>query len=185
MNVAFLAGLLILGSPQQPAAAPPDRIKTIVQAIDERIKDQADLWFDDGDYPACIQLLRFRYDMHPSDYEAATDLGWMLENVQEWNDALSVYQRFRRENPRDADSTFPEANYYFAKGMYEKVTPLLEPSITKKPHPNSFRLLAHAYERLNKLRDSRRVWESYLKLHPTDEAAKRNLERVIKKLGGS
>ncbi len=145
---------------------------------------QVDVWFKEGDYPRLIQLLRFRIEVYPNDYDLATDLGWMLQNVERRPDALEVYRRYAKLNPNDPDGPFPEANYYFQQKEYDKVPPLLEPTLSMKPHPNSYRILAHAYERSGKLQDSKRVWELYLSRHPDDETAKNNLKRVIGKIGG-
>jgi hypothetical protein len=53
-----------------------------------------------------------------------------------------------------------------------------------KPHANNYRTLAHAYERMNQLQDSKRVWQAMLLVYPKDLPAKNNLERVEKKLRG-
>jgi tetratricopeptide (TPR) repeat protein len=155
-----------------------DRVKAIMGAIHTRIESQSDVWFDKGEFPRVVQLLRVQHGLDPNDYDIATNLGWMLENVEEWNEALAVYVRFRKLNPGDPDASYPEANFYFQKKAYAKVPPLLEPSIDKQPHPNSYRILAHAFERMKMYGDSKRIWQKYLKRFPNDGAAKVNLKRV-------
>jgi tetratricopeptide (TPR) repeat protein len=160
------------------------RMNAIWGAVRERVDRQNDKWFDDGDYPRCIQALLIAQPLFPSDYEIATSLGWLLESIQVPDQALAVYSRYRKDNPNDADAAEPEATFYFKRKAYAKVPPLLEPTLNaaKRPHPNSFRILAHAYERLGQLRDSKRIWELYLESAPNDEAAKRNLSRVVGKI---
>jgi len=143
---------------------------------------QCDYWFEDGDYPKAVQLLRFRFELHPHDYEIATDLGWMFENVEEPVRAIQVYQTYRKNNPQDPDAALPEASYYLRKRMYDKIPPLLQPALSRNPHPNVYRTLAHAYERMERLKESESVWVTYLKRYPNDGAAKNNLARVRKKL---
>ena len=63
-------------------------------------------------------------------------------------------------------------------------TTLVVPTLERHLHPNSYRILAHSYERLGRFKDSKRVWEAYLQVHPEDETAKKNLQRVIGKIGG-
>lgn len=167
----------------QPKKKQTPHESVIWDTIHNRFVSQLDYWFDDGDYPRCIQLLRVMYGLDPDDYESATDLGWMLENIEQYDEALSVYVKFRKENPTDADAPFPEANFYFRQKLFAKVPPLLDPSLTLKPHPNSWRILAHSYEKLGMFGDSKRVWTGYLKLHPDDEPAKLNLKRVEGKIG--
>lgn len=177
MAWAALAGTC-LTSAQAPDARRMDRIWA---ACGSRMARQCDAWFEDGDYPKSVQLLRIRREMFPNDYEIATDLGWLLESMERWDEALAVYSRYRLQNPKDPDRAFPEANLFFQKRQYEKVPPLLEPTIAERPHGNSYRLLAHSYERLGRLSDCIRVWEQYLKVNPNDGPAKANLERVRKK----
>ncbi len=148
-----------------------------------RFVDQLDYWFEDGDFPRCVQLLRIMADLDPHDYNVVTDLGWMLENIEMDDEALAVYVRFRKDNPKSADASFPEANYYFGQKLYAKVPALLEGTLAMKPHANSFRILAHAYEKMGQLSDCKRIWTTYLKVNPADETAKVNLRRVEGKLG--
>lgn len=154
------------------------RVDAILDAVNSRLAYQTDIWFDGGDFPRVVQLLRIHYGLEPGNYEVATNLGWMLENVEQWNEALAVYVRFRKMNPKDPDATYPEANFYFQKKAYAKVPALLEPSLEKLPHPNSYRILAHSFERMKMFGDSKRIWQKYLKRFPNDQAAKANLKRV-------
>jgi tetratricopeptide (TPR) repeat protein len=183
--VVALAHLCVGAAAQSDQSkADPARIKRIMSLAEARMSSQSDIWFNDGDYPRAVNLLRYRAALEPSNYDIHTDLGWMLENVERWSEALAVYVRFRKANPDQADAALPEANFYFLKKAYAKVPPLLEDAIKKKPHPNVFRLLANSYERLGLLDDSVRVWDKYLSDHPNDGQAKVNRERVLKKKSG-
>jgi predicted Zn-dependent protease len=148
---------------------------------------QMDVWFDDGDYPAAIQMLRVTAEARPKDYDTITNLGWMLENIEEWDAAEAVYKRYERENVSDPDGALPIADYYFRRKKYEPIPALLSPKIAmgKKPHPNVYRILAHAYEKTGKLAESQQTWKAYIALAPGDLTAKVNLNRVEKKLAGS
>lgn len=164
--------------------AQADRVDLIWSHADNRVSRQIDRWFKDGDYLRCIQGLRIRAEAAPSDYQTWTDLGWMLENVQAYGEALSVYVRFRLGNPQDPDAPFPEASFYAQRRLWARVPPLLEPTLAAKPHPNTYRTLARAYEQQGMLTDSQRVWKALLARTPNDGAAKMNLDRVERKLKG-
>lgn len=178
--------LLVLASSLAMSQTPvdPKRIDAIWTAAQNRMFRQSDYWFEAGEFLRSTNLLRFLWRLDPSNYEVATDLGWMLENVARYPEALSVYKEFRLANPNDPDAAYPEANYYFMKKEFDKVPPLLEPTLAKNPHANSFRICAHSYERSGKLKESRDVWLRYLKQSPDDEMAKANLRRIEKKIGG-
>ncbi len=162
-----------------------NRMGRIMTSVNDRLGTQADAWFEDGEFPRALQLLRVHYELMPNDYEVATNLGWMLENMELFDEALAVYVRYKNENPKDPDATFPEANFYYMKKLYAKVPALLEPSISRKPHGNSYRILAHSYERLNMFKDSVRIWDVYIRLNPNDEAARNNRKRVASKITAS
>lgn len=182
---AILAGLVLALTAASAQSPDPKRLSSIWEAANERIERQTEAWFKEGDFPRTVQLLRMSYSLNPADYETATNLGWMLENIEEFDQALAVYIQLRTENPKVPDCAWPEANFYFQKKAYAKVPPILEPTLGSKPHGNSFRTLAHSYEKMNMLADSKRIWERFLATKPVEQeaqVAKNNLNRVLKKL---
>jgi tetratricopeptide (TPR) repeat protein len=123
------------------------------------------------------------HELFPHDYELETDLGWMLENVEDYGAAIVVYRSYRKAYPKDPEAYYPEAELYFRERLYSKVPPLIEPSLRlgAHPHPNSYRILAGSYERLGLFKDSKRVWDAYLAFTADDGQAKVNRDRVEKK----
>jgi tetratricopeptide (TPR) repeat protein len=174
-SVLLLAIAMVL-----PAAAQTtdQRVKAIWGVAANRMITQQDAWFDDGDYLACINLLGFESEKYHNDYEMWTNLGWMQENVHDWDGALATYQRYRKLNEGEVDNSLPEAQYYFMKKQYALIPDLLESAIKHpKCHPNNFRLLAWSYERMKKYPEAVRVWKAYLATGANDATAKRNLGR--------
>ncbi len=183
MKRILIAGLLALCAAALAQAPDPKRISAIWAAADERITRQTDAWFKDGDFPRSIQLLRFHFEMDTTNFDIGTNLGWMLENVQEWDDAHAVYIKLRLSSPNDPDNAWPEAYYYQQKRLWAKIPPILEPTIKgHDPHGNNYRTLAEAYEKMNQLANCKRVWDIYLSRHPEDLAGKAHRERIIKKM---
>jgi tetratricopeptide (TPR) repeat protein len=179
--VLVLAGLTSL-----VRAGDPPRVQEAMRAMFMRIEAQNDRWYKDGDFPRIVQALRFQSDLYPESEDVLTNLGWMLSNIERDPETILVYAAFRRRFPNNPNSPYPEANHYFLKKAYDRIPALLEPSLKlkEKPHPNSYRILAHAYDRLGLLADSERVWMEYLKLLPNDAPAKLNLEKVRRKRAG-
>jgi tetratricopeptide (TPR) repeat protein len=180
----FISGICLLvfaGIASATQQASKQRLDAIWSAVDSRIVQQTDVWFDDGDYPKSINLLALQTAYEPDNYEAVTNLGWMQENVEEWDAALATYKLFLKNNPKDKDRALPEAQFLFNRKRYAEVPALLEPVLNLKPHPNNFRILAHSYERLKKYEDAKRVWKLYLAIAPNDAPAKVNLERDEKR----
>lgn len=175
-----LAGISAAG--QNPSK---QRLDAIWEAADDRVSRQVDVWFEDGDYPKVIHLLTFEATYAPHDYNVVTNLGWMRENVEDWDGALATYIQYRKDNPQDKDAALPEAQYYYMRKNYAPIPAILEPALKNHPHPNIYRILAHAYERQQKISDAIRVWHEYLAIAPNDAPAKQNLARDVKKLDPS
>ncbi|RYG48489.1 hypothetical protein EON79_04290 [bacterium] len=187
---AILIAVLAIGS-SSGTDPDPKRLDAIWDSAYNRINTQLDVWFDDGDFPRSITLLKGQRELWPKDYEVATNLGWMQENVEDNDAAIATYQRYRMENPEDPDGALPEAQMHFKRAQfkrdpdgYNKAIALLAPAVGTPAHPNVYRILASAYERTQKFDDSIRVWKVYLGTHPGDLAAKNNLARVEKKAAG-
>ena len=176
--------LLTLVAASAMAQKPAPRMMAIWAAAHSRMEEVNDQWFKMGDYPRIVENLRYMNRIWRDDYDTATNLGWMLGNIERFDEELATYVTYRSENPLDRDRSLPEADFYFRYHVWEKIPPLLEPDVVLNPHPNVFRILAHAYEKLDLLRDSKRGWDKYITLKPTDGAAKHNLDRIEKKLKG-
>ncbi len=174
-------GVAALSAAQAPTSS---RVDAIWDAANDRITQQIDVWFQDGDFPALVSLLSVQFELDTRNYDVCTNLGWMQENIQQWDDALATYVRYREVNPTDPDRALPEADFYFRQKAYAKIPALLEPVIssTPHPHPNVFRILAHAYEKQKLYGDAKRVYLDYIAIAPGDLTAKSNLAKVEKKL---
>ena len=184
--IPTLASVLAISTASSGAQAPSKaRLDAIWDAVDDRMARQIDVWFDEGDFPKAINGLTIESYYYPHDYDVVTNLGWMHENVEDWEKALQTYATYRKSNPQDKDAALPEGQYYLMRKQYAKVPPLLEPTLSLHPHPNVYRILARAYERMNKFSDAVRVWKQFLAVYPDDGQGKVNLARDQKKAAES
>jgi pentatricopeptide repeat protein len=99
------------------------------------------------------------------------------------NEAEAVLMDLYRNNPKNADASFPIAHFHFRRSNYLETVRFLAPSIqmSPRPHPNTYRTLALAYERLGRLEEAIKVWDLMLSFME-DGAAVNNRERVRRKL---
>lgn len=185
MRMRHLAFVLSLATLFNLAAAIDQREDTIWSAAHTRFSSQTDRWFDDGDYPRCIQMLRVMHEIWPADYDTTTNLGWMLGNVEQPQEEIAIYEAYRLAYPNDPEAAYPEGEFYYLKKQFDKVPPLIEHTLPQKPHPNSYRILAHSYEHLGKLQDSKRVWELLIATYPHEQAvetSKMHLRQIKAKI---
>ena len=159
--------------------------REIETAMANRMVAQQDGWFHDGDFPAIISAMRYQNNVWPFDEESASNLGWMLGNVDQKDEEIAVYMRFMHANPDNPNAPYSAANFYYMKKNYIMAVSLLAPSVKMAtlPHPNSYRLLAHGYQRLGFLTESLQAWDLYLPHSKGDAAGYMNRNRVAVLLG--
>lgn len=178
ITAALLAFAAIGASADQPV----NRMRVIELSYHDRFASQIDSWFDRGDYPRCISLLRIQSRMYTIDEDSLTNLGFLLESIEASDEALSNYIWFKKQNPNTGNGPYPEADFYFRGKAFSKVPPLLEPTLKFKPHPNNYRELAHAYERMGLFAQAERVWKQCIQVYPQDGAAVANLKKMQARL---
>ena len=180
--MTLLATLPLLMANLAPQPSP--RIRVMEESLRNRFSSQVDTWFDNGDYPRCMQLLKIESRMYPTDYDTLTNYGFLAESAEFADEAFSNYVWFMGKNPHTADGPYPLAEFFFRNRAYVKVPKLLEPTLGMHPHANTFRVLAHSYERLGYYKEAIRIYEQFIKLYPNDLNAKRQYEGAKKKLAG-
>ncbi len=184
----LVAALVLAHSATAPTEAispTQKRQAAIWAAVYNRTNTQVDVWWDQGDFPVIIQLIRFQAELYPHDYDIATNLGWMYENVKDNPNAEAAYSRYASRNPNDPDAVLPIVQKAYMSKDYKRVIAVANPAISHKGvHANVFRLLAHSYERTGDLKNALRVWESYLAVNPEDLTAVKHRDEVKQKLAG-
>jgi tetratricopeptide (TPR) repeat protein len=158
------------------------RLNEIWDHIDNRFIIQSDVWFELGEFPSCVALLKVQTGYSPDDYEMMTNLGWMLENIERYGEARAVYLDFGTRHPKIGDAMFALGLSYSIKKEYAEVIRVLEPTLVNNPSPNTYRTLARSYEMLKKPLDAIRIWELELKRFPDELSAIANIKRVKAKM---
>lgn len=186
--LAFLIlGGFALGNAQVSRSTPGTTpgSKQILASAYYRIGQQRDAWFANGNFPAVIHLVTFEVQWRPYDYEAVTNLGWMYGNIERPDLEVAVYHHFADAFPNDPEAWYPLAEFFYKLKQYQQVITYLEPTMTmaSQPHANSYRILAHSYDRLGLYKEALATWDRYLAINPDDAAAKVNREKVVKKIG--
>lgn len=157
----------------------------VFRVIEDEMMGEANELFEDGEFARSVQLLRLRYGIYPGNYDAVTDLGWMLTNIEEDAQVIEIYRTYLTENKKDVDRGLPLATYFTVKKRPKDVIEVLAPLVGEKgQHPNNYRMLAKAYEREERLKEALDVYRRLVKVFPEDGAAKANIARIEKKLGG-
>lgn len=162
----------------------PARLNEIWDHIDNRFVTQQNVWFEDGNFPACVAALKVQSAYSPDDYELVTSLGWMLENIERYDETIEVYLDFGRRHPKDPNAVYPAGFFYYQRKDYAKCIKILEPTLALNPGPNTYRTLAKAFELNKRPADAIRIWELELKRFPNEGSAVANIKRVKAKMAG-
>lgn len=178
-----VAAIAIASQGGAPPSSELVRLNEIWAHVDNRVVQQLDLMFEDGDFPAATSLLKVQYAYEPNNWDTMTNLGWMLENIDKLGEAREVYKTFIREHPKDANAVFALGYSYFLKREFKETIATLEPSLSKLPTANSYIILAKAYERLDDWKNALRVWEAQAKRFPSG-SVDANIKRVKAKIAG-
>ena len=179
--MSLIASAAFIFATQIPSAA-PDRTKEIWDHVENRFINQADIWFDLGEFPLAVSLLKVHSASVPDDYEVMSSLGWMLENIQKKEEARSIYAEYSNRNPNDGDAAFALGFSYYNDKDWDNTIKILEPTLTKNASPNTYRVLAKSYERKSMYKDAIRIWELELKKFPGEPTAIANIKRVKAKI---
>ncbi len=173
---------------QDTSVSRSNRMGQIETAFQNRLSAEVGQLFEDGEFPRAVEVLTVQSRHWPDSYDRATDLIWMLGNIEDRPRELGEAAWFRTKNADNPDAWFPEAQVHFFDRSYAYVVPILARAAQisrangRPLQPNGWRLLAHSYDRVGLLPQSLSTWDEYIRLAPDDLAAKRNRERVAQKL---
>jgi len=164
----------------------PDRVAEILYHTEVRATDEADVMFEDGDYPKVIQQMRIRYEIRPWDEKVASELIWMLGNVEYEGERVARAMKFIDDSPEIADRGLPAAQVFWQRQVFARIPGVLEPDIHRDPPPHRtvFTLLTAAYRRMGYDHDVIRVIDVALKHFPGDPALLRNREAAELRIRG-
>jgi tetratricopeptide (TPR) repeat protein len=184
MRTIVLTAALVLVAPVR--AQDNDRVNQILMHAEIRASNEADAAFELGDYPTIIQNQKIRFELSPSDFDLATNLVWMLGNIENDGESLAYAKRYRILNPGSPDKGFAEAELYTRWKMYSRIPAVLEPDIkmVPPPHRNSFTMLSQAYIRMKMWEDAVRVLDVAIKHYPDELVFVRNRARALDAIGG-
>ncbi|MFA4028305.1 MAG: hypothetical protein GDYSWBUE_000185 [Candidatus Fervidibacterota bacterium] len=152
------------------------------------VRDQAvdilwlmsDRYFHVGDYESAVRMHYASIALDPQFVEAYSVAAWLLDSMDRTEEALSLLERGFSVNRFSYQLPFDIGFILTRHKKFEEAVKWYEIA-AQLPAPFWVRhALAHAYEKIGKLKDALRVWEMRLKESPDDPVVKRNYERVLK-----
>lgn len=170
-----LVAALLLSFVSGPAQLDPgpERVDRIYDAYEQQLRARLDQHFHDGEYQACVGILRVLAAQNPADPQTASDLVFMLGNVGMDGEALATAIEFRREHSGDPYAVQIEANLYInpTVKLYERIPAVLEPVVQESRFLQTFVALGRAYEEMGLLNEAIRIHRLRLERFPNDRSS--------------
>jgi len=169
--VAVLLLLFVSGIAQNEPGQ--GRVQRMYDAYEAQLRARLDQHFHDGEYQACIGILRVLVAQDPHDVQTTSDLVFMLGNVGLDGEALSTAISFRRAHAANPYAAQIEANYYVnpTVKLYERIPAVLEPVVGESRFLQTFVALGRAYEEMGLLKEALRVHHLRLERFPDDPSS--------------
>ena len=183
--LAAAVGLWLAAAPAFGAderAQPPKEVIERVGDLLGRITDELwihnDEFWHQGEYRWCIAILGVITELDPHDTEAFGNRGWLLWNIGENDTAEAVLKKGISLNPNSYELFYDLGMHYYKLQRYDDAIHTLKTAQPLGLPDVGWKLLAHSYERSNRLDECIAVWEELEKMETGDPAVEFNLSRL-------
>lgn len=152
------------------------------------VRDQAvdilwlmsDRYFHVGEYELAVRMHYGSISLDPHFIEAYSVAAWLLDSMDKTDEAISLLERGFSVNKSSYQLPFDIGFILTRHKKHEEAVKWYEIA-AKLPGPFWVKhALAHAYERVGKLKEALKVWQGRLEESPEDPVVKGNYERVFK-----
>lgn len=184
---AVLAALPALGAP--PASLRPQTQAEAVRQVDgmtERVVDQlwktTDHYWHEGDYQRIIALNRICVEAEPDFFEAWASGAWLLWSQGDTPASDAFLSEGVRRNPGRYQLHYELGWHLYNTKRYPMALLPLQAAVRFEDAPSVvWKALGHCYDKLNRLEEAERVWETVVAKFPGDIAGPPNLRRIQEK----
>lgn len=180
--LSFFALLVLVALPSFGAtpASSPSQVDGITNLIVDRLWDQADEEWHQGDYPRIIALDRIIAEADPHFLEPYAVGGWLLESLGRLDEAEAFYQQGIRRNPKAAYAYYNLGFFYFnTRHDYRAAIKTFRRDVAQKDADlNDWKMLAHSYEHVGDWTQAVATWETIQARWPDGVNVNRLLQRA-------
>ncbi len=170
-----------------PPSAPPSQSQIQVDGITARVVDklwnQTDNYWHDGDYPRIVALDRVITEADPQFLEAYSNGGWLMDSLGRTGDAEAYYKLGTANNPHSAYAYWNLGFFYFNTTKdYAKAAHAFEMD-TRQPDAdlNDWKMRGHAQEKAGQWDQAVATWRTIKAKWPNGLAVDRLLREAQEK----
>jgi tetratricopeptide (TPR) repeat protein len=169
-------------TPAAPDTHPPAVYGVPVNTIWEELADNlvlaTDYWWHQGQYEQATYLLQMALFFCPDRVDLYGDVAWLQWSQGRDEMALATLRQGIAANPQDPLAHFNLGFHYFNTKRFTEALPFLCTGRECETWWAPANTYAHCLEVLGKHQEAVQAWEETVKRFPTDEPARRALQRL-------
>jgi tetratricopeptide (TPR) repeat protein len=163
--------------PSQAASAV--QIAGIIEKTTDKLWDQTDAYWHEGDYNRIVDLCRIVAEADPDFTESYANAAWLLWSMGDMLAADMFLEYGISRSKNKGELLFDFGHHLYNTKRYAQAEPYLARAITyPRASYSAYSSLGHTYRQLGKFDKSIAVWKQAVKKFPNMGAAKTNLDRV-------
>lgn len=168
----------------KPAASKTDDVAdTILNDIANRLWEQGDKYWHDGDYQRVVGLGRIIMEIDPTDEEVVDSMAWLLWSMGDIKGADELLKYAISKAPKQGMLYANFGGHLYRTKRYEDAAKYLEQGIKVGGVTSAaYSFLGHTYSRLGKLKEAVETWRECVKRFPKYPAGPPNLKAAEARL---
>ncbi|HVF85628.1 MAG TPA: tetratricopeptide repeat protein [Abditibacteriaceae bacterium] len=152
----------------------------------DKLREESDAAYHKGDYPGAIAKFKAIVALDPTDYDSFGTGAWLLWSLGRGDEATAFMRRGVAANPRNWEMWEEAGNHFMLRKILPDAQRCFARAAQLAPKKANTRILRHRWaltaERNGDLPTARRVWQSVVRIYPTDASAARKLKQVEAKM---
>ena len=150
-----------------------------VGVVWERLWEESDEHFHQGEFERCVEIMRQIVEIAPDDYEAYSVGSWLMENDFRDAEAEAFLRKGLDNNPDAYDMYFYLGYFLYMHERYSEAAELLETAASFDCPFFVRHVLAHAYELAGRTSDSLQIWLEMESIEPESGVPGLQIDRIM------
>jgi len=173
--------------PVKKAATPNDQVAdAILNDIANRLWEQGDKYWHDGDYQRVVGLGRIIIEIDPNDEEVVDSMAWLLWSMSDTKGADELLKYAISKAPTNGMLYSNFGGHLYRTKRYDEAEKYLEQGVKVGGVTSAaYSFLGHTYTKLGKFKEAVETWRECVKRFPKYPAGPPNLKAAEARLAAA
>ena len=173
--------------PTKPALSKTDDVAdAILNDIGNRLWEQGDKYWHDGDYQRVVGLGRIIIEIDPKDEEVVDSMAWLLWSMGDIKGADELLKYAISKAPKQGMLYSNFGGHLYRTKRYEDAAKYLEQGVKVGGVTSAaYSFLGHTYTKLGKFKEAVETWKECVKRFPKYPAGPPNLKAAEARLAAA